>query len=91
MRFFRKKAKIQEIKTQPVIEVVSYDTKIKMVKTHLVTKGNISSWEAIELYHATRLSDIIFKLKKQGLEITSTPETKGKSRFVRYYYASFKN
>lgn len=63
----------------------SYETKISMIKSHLYEKGNISSLEAINLYNATRLSDIIFKLKKTGLDISTTPETYGKSRFVRYH------
>ena len=63
----------------------SYETKISMIKSHLYEKGNISSLEAINLYNATRLSDIIFKLKKTGLDISTTPETYGRSRFVRYH------
>jgi len=63
----------------------SYETKIGKVKSHLYEIGNISSLEAINLYQATRLSDIIFKLKKTGLHITTTPETYGKSRYVRYH------
>ena len=63
----------------------SYETKISMIKSHLYEKGNISSLEAINLYNATRLSDIIFKIKKTGLDISTTPETYGRSRFVRYH------
>jgi hypothetical protein len=39
--------------------------KISKVLFHLKEKGSISSWEAIELYGATRLSDIIFKLRRR--------------------------
>jgi hypothetical protein len=63
----------------------SYETKISMIKSHLYEKGNISSLEAINLYNATRLSDVIFKLKQKGLDITTTPETYGRSRYVRYH------
>ena len=63
----------------------SYETKISMIKSHLYEVGNISSLEAINMYQATRLSDIIFKLKKTGLDISTTPETYGRSRFVRYH------
>ena len=31
---------------------------------HLKTYGNITSWEAIKEYGATRLSDIILQIKK---------------------------
>ena len=63
----------------------SFETKIKAIKSHLLTKGNITSWEAIQKYNATRLSAIIFNLKRNGMDITTTPETNGKSRFVRYH------
>ena len=38
-------------------------TKIEMVKKHLKKKKTITSWQAIELYRATRLSAIIFELR----------------------------
>jgi hypothetical protein len=72
-------------KTAPIQKDNSYETKMEMIKSHLYEKGNITSLEAIKLYNATRLSDVIFKLKQKGLDITTTPETYGKSRFVRYH------
>ncbi len=39
------------------------------VLRHLQEKGSITSLQAIELYGATRLSGIIFKLKKEGYNI----------------------
>ena len=38
--------------------------KHQAVKNHLKEHGNITSWEAIDLYGATRLSAIIFNLRK---------------------------
>ena len=38
--------------------------KTKLVKEHLLTHGSITSWEAIQDYGATRLSSIIFNLRK---------------------------
>lgn len=38
-------------------------TKTKAVLLHLEEKGNITSWEAIKEYGATRLSGIIFNLR----------------------------
>jgi hypothetical protein len=73
------------VKNVQSVKENSFETKIKAVKSHLLTKGNITSWEAIECYNATRLSAIIFNLKKYGMDITTTPETNGKSRFVRYH------
>jgi len=45
--------------------------KTQLVKNHLMTKGNITSWEAIELYSATRLSAIIYVLRDRGMRIDS--------------------
>ena len=65
----------------------SYETKIEAVKQHLLKYGNITSWEAIQNYKATRLSDIIYRLKRKGMNITTSRESNDKSIFVRYYYA----
>lgn len=46
-------------------------TKTSQVKSHLMTKGSITSWEAIENYGATRLSAIIFKLRDKGMNIVT--------------------
>ncbi len=45
------------------------DTKINQVAHHLISKKKITSWEAIERYHATRLADIIYDLKAEGWDI----------------------
>jgi len=47
------------------------NTKHFKVKNHLIKNGTINSWTAIELYGATRLSAIIFNLRKEGMEIDS--------------------
>jgi hypothetical protein len=47
------------------------NTKHFQVKQHLMKYGAIDSWTAIELYGATRLSAIIFNLRKEGMEIDS--------------------
>lgn len=49
-------------------------TKKEKVLEHLKTKGSITSWEAFTLYRATRLSDIIFVLRKDGYDIETIPE-----------------
>lgn len=43
--------------------------KTEKVLEHLRTHGTITSLEAIELYKATRLSDIIYRLRRRGLSI----------------------
>lgn len=47
---------------------------------HLKTKGSITSWEAFEIYGITRLSAVIYDLKKDGHRITSTSQ-KLKNRY----------
>ena len=43
--------------------------KSKLVKEHLLNQGSITSWDAIKLYGATRLSSIIYNLRKAGYDI----------------------
>lgn len=55
-------------------------TKKKMVLDHLKKHGSITSLEAIENYGATRLSAIIFNLRKQGYNI-DTVDIKSVDRY----------
>lgn len=64
----------------------SFETKVNKVKAHLSSAGSITSWEAISLYRATRLSAIIFSLRKNGWNITSVRMEDGESKFVKYIY-----
>lgn len=45
--------------------------KTELVLEHLKEKGSITSLEAIENYSATRLSAIIFRLRKRGYIINT--------------------
>lgn len=64
----------------------SFTTKIQRVANHLITHGSITSWEAIKLFKATRLSAIIFTLKERGYCFTTTRETSKNANFARYTY-----
>lgn len=55
-------------------------TKTHMVLDHLKKHGSITSLEAIDNYGATRLSAIIFNLRKQGYNI-ETVDVKGIDRY----------
>lgn len=46
-------------------------TQLQRVENHLKQNKSITSVEAFRLYGITRLSDIIFRLRKRGLIITS--------------------
>lgn len=50
------------------------------VLQHLQEHGSITSWQAIMEYGATRLADIVFKLRQEGYDIESECE-KGTNRF----------
>ena len=45
--------------------------KHKKVLEYLQEQGTITSWEAIEKFGATRLSAIIFNLRKKGYDIST--------------------
>jgi len=57
------------------VRVIKQNTKHQQVKRHLIEKGWIDSWTAIELFGATRLSAIIFNLRKEGYDIVSEPQS----------------
>ena len=64
------------------------DTKINLVAKHLIRKRKITSWEAIERYHATRLADIIYVLKSEGWDIITEMVKQDGVRFAVYRYIS---
>lgn len=76
------KEKISTPEIKEAVKPISRKQKIEMQKTktlqvkkHLIEKGTIDSWTAIELYGATRLSAIIFNLRMNGHNIDSIPRT----------------
>ena len=54
--------------------------KHKKVLEYLKEHGTITTWEAIDKFGATRLSAIIFNLRKRGYNI-STIRTEGIDRY----------
>lgn len=64
------------------------DTKTAKVLQHLKEHGAITSWEAIQKYGATRLSAIIFNLRKKFIIEDVWQQEKDRygnnTRFVRY-------
>lgn len=66
-------------------------TKTKQVKDHLRTHGHIDTWTAIQEYGATRLSAIIFELRKKGWDIetediTTKDRNGNPSTYANYIY-----
>lgn len=69
--------------------MVATKGKTKAVLNHLQAKGSITSIEAINLFGATRLSAIIFNLRKAGYMIISVPQ-KGVDRYgTKMQYAKY--
>jgi hypothetical protein len=64
----------------------SFETKIQLVLKHLQENKKITSWEAINLYRATRLSAIVFNLKERGHLISTEMVFENKSRYAIYHY-----
>lgn len=58
-------------------------SKTQQVLIHLQKKP-ITSWEAIVLFKATRLADIIFKLRGRGFNISTELVEDGSVRYARY-------
>ncbi len=71
--------------------MIAKTTQKEKILKHLQNFGSITSWDAIELYGATRLSAIIYSLRQEGYKITSRNE-KGRNRyghpvkFAKYVY-----
>jgi N-acetyl-anhydromuramyl-L-alanine amidase AmpD len=65
--------------------------KTEAVLSHLQKKKKITSWDAIELYGATRLAAIIHNLKEYGYEIHTQMayDDKG-TRWAVYHYRGYK-
>lgn len=65
-------------------------TKTQCVLDHLKEHGSITSWEAIEKYGATRLSAIIYNLRKhyriEGVDHIVNDRFGNASTYTRYIY-----
>ena len=73
MKAFIKNRTVKETVEEKANQVIRKDKTSEVLK-HLKVKGSITSMEAFELYGATRLSAIIFNLRKKGYEITNNTE-----------------
>jgi len=51
---------------------------------HLRKKRTITSWQAIQLFKATRLADIIYRLRNRGEQIVSETVENENAKFARY-------
>lgn len=64
--------------------------KSRLVLEHLKEYGSITSWEAIEKYGATRLSAIIYNIRKnhnvQSIDFEYTDRYGNRTTFTKYVY-----
>lgn len=67
--------------------MTNFESKTSKVLWHLKKYKSITSWEAIQNYKATRLSAIIFELKKRGyvFETVREDNIETGSHYSRYY------
>ena len=60
-------------------------SQLEIVKQHLTEKGEITSWEAIQNYRITRLSEYIRQLRRELYwAIESIPEKNERTRWTKY-------
>ena len=60
------------------------DTQKQQVLAHLKKHGSITSWDAIQKYHITRLAAIIFILREDGNKIFTSNQKKGGKKWAKY-------
>lgn len=67
--------------------MAKYETHIQNVKNHLNNGNTITSWEAIQMYHCTRLSAVIYSLKDRHDMIIISEMVIGEDgvRFAQYH------
>lgn len=75
--------------TSDLVAEVNLGKQCRTILTHLKDPkfhGTITNLEAMTVYHVSRLSDVIMKLRRKGYDITTTIKEDG----VGGKYASYK-
>lgn len=71
-------------KEKEMQEKHSSDSQISHVLNYMRTHDYITSMDAFSKYNITRLSSLIFILRKEGYDITSTAVRKNRKNYVEY-------
>ena len=66
------------------------DSQVIMVLNHLKTGAEITPLEALNKYGAYRLSDVIFKLRREGFNIVTRTAMQKNPNGKRIQYAIYK-
>ena len=61
----------------------------KRIYDHLVQFGSITSWEAIKEYGCTRLSDVIYHLRKKDINVMTEDEVSVNRYGERVVFAKY--
>ena len=65
-------------------------TQVEKVLNHLIKFGTITSWEAIQTYRITRLSDKIYLLRKKGINISTIDSSNINKEGIKTEFATYK-
>lgn len=65
-------------------------SQVEKVLYHLMTFGTITSWEAIQTYRITRLSDKIYLLRRKGFNIETIESSNINNEGVKTEFATYK-
>ena len=65
-------------------------TQVEKVLIHLIKFGEITSWEAIQTYRITRLSDKIYLLRKKGINISTIDSSNINQEGIKTEFATYK-
>ena len=61
------------------------ETQKELIEKHLLEKGKITSWEAFKIYGVTRLSHIIYVLRRKYDIISVTKKIKNRYGYYCIY------
>ena len=65
-------------------------SQVEKVLIHLIKFGTITSWEAIQTYRITRLSDKIYLLRKKGINISTIDSSNINQEGIKTEFATYK-
>lgn len=65
-------------------------TQVEKVLIHLIKFGTITSWEAIQTYRITRLSDKILLLRRKGYNIHTINSSHVNKEGIKTEFATYK-
>lgn len=72
-----------------VAAAISLSPQQKTILAHLANRGSISDVESRVVHNITRLSDVVFRLRRKGFDIlTDVREDASGHKYSRYFLAA---